>query len=277
MTNVLITGARGKTGDPLTRSLADRHGVVVRAGSSRPGLITVEGVEPTWFDWDDSTSWTCAHNADAIYLVRPDRGDTPELIEGFLRQVPTTTHVVLVSEWDAHSLGPDSWPMRIENLVTSRGHSWTIVRPGWFMQLLSDDRFFRQAVLADRELRFASHGASLAWIDARDVAEVVEHALLAPDVYAGRILEINGPEPLSAPQTAAILSEGLERTVVHREVSTDEALEGFTGFDRAELRWTYERVQRGGFAGLSDTVEEVTGHRPRTLLAFARDLANQGV
>lgn len=275
MARVLITGARGKTGEPLARSLAARDDVQVRAGSSRPDAVAIDGVRPTAFDWDDRSTWTPAvHGVDAVYLVRPDREDAPELLAALLADVPDAARVVLLSEWDAGALGADSWAMRIEDLVSASRHPSTIVRPSWFMQVLSDQRFYRDAVLVDGVLPFAAAGAEVAWIDARDIAAVVEQALL-DGTYADRTLEITGPEALSLPRTAEVLAEGLRRPVEHLEVTIDEAVEGLLGFEREELRWTLERVRRGGFAGVTDTVEQVTGRPARPLSDFARQLRGQ--
>ena len=275
MTRVLITGARGKTGEPLASSLAARADMEVRAGSTHPQSVTTGGVVATAFSWDDPTTWTsAAREVDAVYIVRPDREDAAVLVDAFLSKVPDTARVVLMSEWDAESLGADSWSMQIEDQVKTSGRSWTIVRPSWFMQMFSDERFYRNEVLGDGVLPFAAAGAEVAWIDARDIASVVETALL-DEAYAGRTLEITGPEALTLPLTAEVLAEGIRRPVVHLEVTTEEALKGYVGFERAELMWTLERLQRGGFAGVTETVQEVTGRQPRSLLDFARELGTQ--
>ena len=62
-------------------------------------------------------------------------------------------------------------------------------------------------MLGDGVVPFAAAGAEVAWIDARDIASVVETALL-DESYAGRTLEITGPEALTLPLTAEVLAEG---------------------------------------------------------------------
>ncbi|SFT57599.1 Uncharacterized conserved protein YbjT, contains NAD(P)-binding and DUF2867 domains [Geodermatophilus amargosae] len=268
MTRVLVTGVRGKTGSPLAELLAPRPGVEVLGGSSDPATVTVDGVRPTAFSWDDPSGWPAATDGvDAVYVVRPDRADAPELIGALLDRTPARAHVVLLSEQDADSVGPDGWALRAERAVRGSGRSWTILRPSWFMQVFTDPRFYRDRLVDTGELPFASGGASVAWIDARDIAAVAGRALL-DEGHAGRVYELSGPEPLSLPRTAELLSRAAGRPVVHREVSIDDAIAGTGGFERELTALTFERVQAGVFAVVTDTVHGVTGRPARTLEAF---------
>ncbi|NCT90497.1 NAD(P)H-binding protein [Cellulomonas sp. APG4] len=273
MTRVLVTGVRGKTGVPLGRMLVARQRVDVLGGSSDPAKVTIEGVRPTAFSWDDASTWAAATDGvDAVYVVRPDRADAPELIDALLTDLPAETRVVLLSERDADSMGPEGWAARTEQVVRSSGRPWTILRPSWFMQVLTDERFYLGPVVEEGELAFSSGGASLAWIDARDIAAVAEQALL-DDGHEGQVYELTGPESLTLPRVADQLSTAAGRRVTHREITIDEALEGLNGFERDLTRWTFERVHAGSFTPVTDTVEHVTGRPARTLEAFLADSA----
>ncbi|GAB3345180.1 NmrA family NAD(P)-binding protein [Modestobacter lapidis] len=271
MTRILVTGVRGKTGVPLAELLVARPGVAVLGGSSSPATVDIDGVRPTDFSWDQPSRWSAATDGiDAVYLVRPDRADAPELIGAFLAATPLPTHAVLLSERDAGQVAPDGWALRAERAVRSSGRRWTILRPSWFMQVFTDPRFYRDQLVDTGELPFASGGASVAWIDARDIAAVAERALL-DEGHAGRVYELTGPESLSLPRTAELLSRATGHPVVHREVSIGEAVAGTDGFERELSVLTFERVQAGIFTGVTDTVERVTGRPARTLQAFLAD------
>ena len=225
MTRVLITGVRGKTGAPLAQLLAARPDVDVLGGSSDPSSVTADGVRPTAFSWDDRSGWAAAtEGVDAVYLVRPDRPDTPELVAALLAELPRDARVVLLSEQDADSFAPGDWAPRVEAAVREGGHPWTILRPSWFMQVFTDPRYYAD-VLAAGQLPFAGGGATVAWIDARDIAAVAERALLDGG-HDGQVLELTGPEALTLPATAAVLSQVLGRTVRHQEISIAEAVGG---------------------------------------------------
>lgn len=272
MTRVLVTGVRGKTGAPLAELLTAR-GVEVLGGSSDPATVTLDGVRPTAFSWDDPSGWPAAVAAvDAVYLVRPDRPDAPELVGALLREVPPGARVVLLSEQDADQTGADGWAPRVERAVRGSGHAWTVLRPSWFMQVLTDPRFHLDGIAVDGELAFPSGGAAIAWIDARDIAAVAAHALL-DDGHAGRVYELTGPEAVPLPRTAELISGATGRPVAHREVPVDDAVAGMDGFDRELTVLTFDRVRDGVFAVVTDAVERVTGRPARTLEAFLADAA----
>jgi len=269
---VLVTGARAKTGAPAARQLA-AAGVDVRGGSSDPSGVRIPGVGPVRFSWDEEETWAPAlDGVDAVFLVRPDRADAPDLAARFVARTRPDTRVVLLSETAQGSYGPDDWAPRVEAAVRDSGRPWTVVRPGWFMQVLTDPRFFL-GDLAEGRLPFPSGDARLAWIDARDIAAVAVAALLDP-AHEGLTHVVSGPEALTLAETADVLSTGLGRPVRHEDVDVRTALTGIDGFDRQITEDTYARVRRGEFAEVTTTVEEVTGAPARTLAQFVADHAD---
>ncbi|GAB3855200.1 NAD(P)H-binding protein [Micromonospora andamanensis] len=269
-TRVLVTGVRGKTGLALARLLVERPSIDVLGGSSNPDSVDIGGVRPIAFSWDDPSGWSAATDGvDAMYIVRPDRADAPDLIGALLTETPTRTRIVLLSEQDADYMGTDGWAPRAERAVRDSGHAWTILRPSWFMQVFTDPRFYRDQI-AQGELPFSSGGARLAWIDARDIAAVAERALL-DEGHAGQVHELTGPEALSLPQTVELLSAAAGHPVALRELTVDEVVDGITGFERELFALTFERVRAGSFAAVTDSVERVTGRPARTLRAFLSD------
>ncbi|WBC16636.1 NAD(P)H-binding protein [Micromonospora sp. WMMA1998] len=276
VTRVLVTGARGKTGLPLAALLGARPGLEVLGGSSDPSTVDIDGVHPTAFSWDEPSGWAAAAaDVDAVYVVRPDRADAPQLVAALLSGTSTRTRVVLLSDQDGGDPGPDhpgpaGWAPRVERAVRDSGRPWTVLRPGWFMQVLTDPRFYRDQIAGAGELPFPSGDATVAWIDARDIAAVAARALL-DDGHAGRTYRISGPEALSLPHTAELLSAAAGRPVTHRDVTIEEAVAGLEGFERDLSALTFERVRAGGFAEVTDTVERVTGRPARTLRSFLAD------
>ena len=275
MSRVLVTGVRGKTGVPLAQLLVARQGVEVLGGSSDPTTVTLERVQPTAFSWDDVSTWAVATDGvDAVYVVRPDRADAPELIDALLTELPAQARVVLLSERNAEFPGGHRWAVRTEQVVRRSGRRWTVLRPSWFMQVLTDRRFFLDPVVDEGELAFPSGGVSLAWIDALDIAPAAQRALV-DDGHHAQVYELTGPESLTLPQVADQLSTAAGHRVTHREVTIDEALEGLSGFERDLTLWTFERVHAGSFTPVTDTVQRVTGRPARTLETFLADSADE--
>ena len=270
MTRILITGVRGKTGQPLAQLLAAAPGVDVLGGSSDPSSITLNGVSRTSFSWDDPSGWAAATDSvDAVYLVRPDREDAPDLITALLSETPRNARIVLLSERAADSIADGGWALRAEEAVRESGHVWTMLRPSWFMQVFTDPRFYRDEIAEHGRLAFAGGEAAVAWIDARDIAAVAERALL-DEGHEGRFYELSGPEAITLPRTAEILSVALGRPVSHVEITIADAVADMPqGFERDQFVWTLERLQIGEFSGVTDAVEQVAGHPARSLARFA--------
>lgn len=258
---------------PLAALLAARDGVEVRGGSSDPSRVDLDGVTPTAFSWDDPAGWPAAANGvDAVFVVRPDRADAPELVAALVDVLPPAARVVLLSEQDADYEGPDGWAPRVERVVRDGGRPWTILRPSWFLQVLTDPRFYREAIERDGELPFPAGEARLAWVDARDIAAVADRALVE-DGHDGRTYDVTGPEALSLPETAAVIAEATGRPVVHRDVTIEEGLAGLSGFERDLTELTFERVRAGSFTPVSDDVERVTGRPSGSLAEFLADVS----
>ncbi|GAA5140804.1 NAD(P)H-binding protein [Nocardioides marinquilinus] len=266
---VLVTGVRAKTGAPLAEILL-AEGVAVRGGSSDPATVDADGVEPVAFSWDDPGGWPVAlDGVDAVFVVRPDRPDAPDLVGRLAAATAPGTRVVLLSDLNVLADGPDGWSARTEAAVTTSGRPWTLLRPGWFMQVLTDPRFYRDDVAAGT-LPYPAGGGRLSWIDARDIAAVAARALV-DDGHDGRAYPLTGPEALTLPETAAALSEALGHPVVHRDLAPEEAAAGYTGFERDLAVATYELVAADHFAVVETGVRDVTGREPRRLEEFLAD------
>lgn len=266
---VLVTGARGKTGREVVARLREAPGVTVRAGSSQPGGVPAAATaRPVEFDWHTPATWPKAvEGAHAVYLMRPDLPDAPELIAGLVDLNPQA-HVVLLSEQGTTRLAPDHWARRVEDAVTTRAAAWTLLRPSWFHQVLTDRRFYRDGIRTHRVLSLPSGGGAIAWVDARDIAAVTVAVLRAPDRHRGRAYTLTGPEALPVAAVAAELSARLGEPVHADDPPVAQTLDGLDPWTAGILEDLYARVRRGEFGELSPAVAEVTGRPPTSMSEF---------
>lgn len=270
-TDILITGATGKTGREVAALLAGRDGVSARA-ASRSGN-DVAGVPGVRFDWQQPATWAAAvGDADRVYLVRPDLPDSPELIAAFLDAAPAVRRVVLLSEIGCGKAEPEHWERRIERAVTDRAAQWTLLRPNWFTQTLTEPQYFGETIRAQGELVLPTRGAAIAFVDTRDIAAVAVAALLE-DGHHGAAYEITGPEALTLDAVAELVGAAAGRPVraVDPPVDTYLAELGAAGYDATFVAaWgrAFGRVADGTDAQVSDAVERVTGRPPRSLRAY---------
>ncbi|MBB5937213.1 NAD(P)H-binding protein [Streptomyces zagrosensis] len=268
---VFVTGARGKTGREVVAQLAERGDTEVRGGSSQNSL------EPTTvaFDWRDQSNWYKAlDGVDAIYLGRPDVQDAPELITQLIAAAPGA-HVVLVSEQGAERVAADGWVRRVEAAVTGNASLWTILRPSWFQQVLTDPRYFLNAIRLERTIGLSTDGAPIAWADTRDIAAVAVQAIVDPATHHGKAYTVTGPEAVTTIAIAADISAAISAEVTAVIPPLSETLTGADPWLAEVVGDMFGRVHDGTFAAVSDTVEKVTGRSPRTIKEFIAEHADQ--
>ena len=265
---VLVTGVRGKTGSEVAERLAGRDGLTVRGGSSNPDRVGTAGVVPVAFDWARPDTWTDAlDGVDAIYLMRPDIEDAPERVARLVADAPRDARIVLLSEMGAQHRPPGGWFFEVERAVTTGDRPWTILRPTWFQQVFTDDRFFRSDIADRGVLAMPTGGAAVSWVDAGDIAAVAVEALTAPG-HTGAAYTISGPAALRLDEVARLIGAAIGRPVRAVDQSQADAVAGLEPWFVDVLGDVYDRVRAGRFADVTDDVERVTGRPARSLAAF---------
>jgi uncharacterized protein YbjT (DUF2867 family) len=271
---VLVTGVRGKTGRAVAEQLTAHARVTVRGGSADPARVRAAGVVPVAFDWARQGTWADAlSGVDAVYLMRPDIEDAPERVAELVDAAPGAARIVLLSEMGAEDLAADTWVSRVERAATAGAHAWTILRPSWFQQVLSDERFFRGEITDGASITLPSRGAGISWVDARDIAAVAVEALIAPG-HDGAAYALSGPAALDLTEVADLLSSATGRRVRAVDPPAADRLAGLEPWLAIVVGDMYERVAAGAFAGLSDDVLRTTGRPPRSMEAFIAEHAS---
>ena len=205
---VLVTGATGKTGRELSRVLAARSGVDVRAGVRISGAAEDAGATRVRFDWTDETTWAAAlAGADAVYLVKPKLPDVAERVGRLLTAADAAgaARVVLLSEIAAELQDEATPERRVELVVESGPLAWTILRPNWFMQDMVDSQFWLGAIRDHRRIALSTAGRPISFIDTRDIADVAAEALVVGR-HSGQAYTLTGGEAVTVVELAARLS-----------------------------------------------------------------------
>ena len=130
-------------------------------------------------------------------------------------------HVVKVTS-DA---SPDSpiarrrWHAEIEAALIASGLNYTLLRSNAYMQ-----NFLALApAIAQTDSFGSSTGAGrIGLVDARDVGAVAAAVAATPAEHVGQTYWLTGPELISYPDAAAVLSEVLGRPITYRETSFDD-------------------------------------------------------
>lgn len=269
--DVLVTGARGKTGREVAAQLAAR-GVTVRAGSRTPGASDGR-VRPVVFDWEAPATWRKAiAGVDAVYLMRPDLVDAPDRVADLVR-LNRKAHVVLLSEQGAETLSDTSWERRVELAVIEAAATWSLLRPSWFHQVLTDPRYYLDDIRDDGVLPLSSGGATIAFVDARDIAAVAVAALADPSGHEAAAYTITGPAALPVSAVAEMIASATERPIAAIDPPIEQAVAGLAPGMAEIYAGALRLVRRGGCSEVTADVHRVTGAQPRSLDAFTAEHA----
>jgi uncharacterized protein YbjT (DUF2867 family) len=138
-----------------------------------------------------------------------------------------------------------------------------------------DDAVYARAIREDDELYSGSGGRRAGFVDARDVADAAV-TVLTDDGHHGRAYDLTGPEALTYAEVAEVLATASGRPVRHVDADVDRHRAHFARSGRPDS-WTdhmlhlFVLVRAGVFDGVSDDVQRLTGHAPRSLAAYAEE------
>lgn len=275
---IFVGAATGTVGRRLVPRLTE-HGETVRAATRSPEAYDgPDEADPVLFDYLEPKTWPDAlGSADRAFLTPlPDTAAYGQL-NSFLDALATTgiEHVVFMTAMGMDQ-APDEMPLRSAELaLIDSSLDATILRPNWFAQNFTT--YWRGMIEADGVMRLPAGDGATSFVDAEDIAAVAETTLIE-DGHADEAYTLTGPEALTYHEAAEILSEAWNREVQYEPVGDEEAHRVLTanGFDAnyAEmLIGLLQDVRAGHAAPVTEAVENVTGHPPRSLKAYAEATA----
>ncbi|MFB8172329.1 SDR family oxidoreductase [Kitasatospora purpeofusca] len=221
---IVVTGATGNIGRPLTRALADA-GERVTAVSRRPGPVP-DGVRRLTADLaEPATLDGVLTEARALFLLlsgdlHGPGGAPAELVRraasaGVRRIVLLSTQGVVTRPF-----GPTRIAMRaLEDLVRASVQEWAIVRPGGFA---SNTLWWAESIRTGRLVAAPFGDVATPVVDPADIAEVAAACLLE-DRHLGGAYELTGPEVISPRGQTAALSAALGVPLRFHELTREEA------------------------------------------------------
>lgn len=275
---IVVTGATGNIGTPLTRELAEAGQRVTAV--SRHAAAVPDGVEHVVADLGEPTSLKpVLDGATALFLLLSGdlhtTGANPADIvaEAAARGV---RRVVLLSTLGVvtRPFGTTRIAMReLEDTVRESGMEWAILRPGGFA---SNALWWAESV-RERQVVAAPFGdIGVPIIDPADIAAVAAACVL-DDRHAGGAYELTGPEVVTPRQQTEAIAAALGSPVRFHELTRDEAKAGMTRNMPAELADdTLDILGSPSPAELrvSPDVQQVLGREPRTFADWvARNVA----
>ncbi|MFJ4835817.1 SDR family oxidoreductase [Streptomyces sp. NPDC088747] len=264
---IVVTGATGNVGRPLTQALANAGEQVTAV--SRHAAAMPDGVRHVRADLAEPQSLTAAlDGAKALFLLlsgdlhAPDARPT-DIID--LAAASGVRRVVLLSSQGVATrpLGPSRIAMRaLEDALKESGLDWAILRPGGFA---SNALAWAESVRTRGTVAAPFGDVGVPVVDPADIAEVAAACLL-DDRHNGGFFELTGPEVITPRQQAGAIAAALGSPVRFHELTREEAKAAMTRFVPPALADdTLDIISAPSPAELriSSDVEGVLGRAPR--------------
>jgi uncharacterized protein YbjT (DUF2867 family) len=280
--DVLVTGGTGKVGSQALKSLLANKTLKVRALVRSPAKsqwIADLGGELAQGDLDDSAALTRAmqgvHTLALITPAGPHAAEQAGRVIAIAKGAGVQK-IVRLSAIKASEDGPTDNTRQhglTERLIRESGMLHVFLRPNYFMQNLLGSL---GSIAGEGKLYAGIGDAGVALIDARDVGDALAAAVASPR-FDGLALELSGPKSIGHEAVAAEIGKALGRPVSYVAVPPEAAGEAVRAFGVDD--WTvkvivdYSRAYSKGFGDfVTDSVQSLTGHAPRDIGTFAREV-----
>jgi len=277
---ILVTGARGKTGKTLIRTLS-KTGSVCAFVHREEYVSVVKGLGADKVVVGDMRDEYAIHSvmqgAWSVYHICPNMNPDEVLIG---KLVIDAARKVGVQHFVFHSvLHPQTekmdhhWQkMRVEEMIFESGLPFTILQPALYMQNLLAGW---KSILKDDVLRVPySVNSKFSFVDLEDVAEAGKIVLTEPN-HTSAIYELAGTLPLSHVEVAEILSHALKRDIrAEKEEIRDWRLraKGMSKYAIENLVRMFEYYDQWGLIGNPNVLRWLLRREPTSLKAFIEKL-----
>jgi uncharacterized protein YbjT (DUF2867 family) len=268
---ILVTGATGNVGRPLTELLA-LDGAEVRAVTRNPQAAGLPaGVEVI-------TTVSSLRGVTSLFLnpraVGKAAGELLALArEQGVRRVVTLSAINVEDDpADQPSRYRGDFNKEVEDVVTGSGLEWVSLRSSIFGT--NTIGLWAAQIRASDVVRGPYAAAASAPIHERDLARVGAHALLTDELVGQRLL-LTGPQSLNQVEMVAIIGEALGRSLHYQEIPPEAAKQGLVqrGFP-AGFADAYLAMQAKSVGQPALTTNEVEKILDRPALSFAQWVAD---
>ncbi|MFF1461870.1 SDR family oxidoreductase [Streptomyces sp. NPDC058330] len=270
---IVVTGATGNIGRPLTRALAEAGRQVTAV--SRHKAAVPNGVRHVTADLAGPAGLKPAlDGAKALFLLLSGdlhaAGANPadiigEAADSGVRRVVLLSTLGVVTR----PLGRTRTAMRaLEDTLRESGLEWAVLRPGGFA---SNALWWAESVRAHQVVAAPFGDIGVPVIDPADIAAVAAACLLE-DRHTGGIYELTGPEVITPRRQTEAIAAALGSPVRFHELTREEAETAMTRSMPAELANDTLDILGSPTAAelrISPDVQQVLGRAPRTFADWA--------
>ena len=277
---ILITGVTGHIGNELISQLEStgQHlRVLVRDAKKVTHLDPC--IERAVGDLNDPGSLVSAmYGVERVFLVTFDTQQDMNVIEA--ARHAGVRQIVKLSTLEAtdHKIKVGKWHYEREQLIRAAGLEWTFLRPGMFMSNAIE--WWSASIKGQGSVFFpGGKKGKVAPVDPRDVAKVAALALTQSGHY-GQTYELTGNELFTIGEMVHVISQVLDKAVQYVDIPPLAAKLFMlkTGMDKelvGALMEMLASLRRNEGAIVTQTVEQLTGSRPRSFEMWCREHINE--
>jgi uncharacterized protein YbjT (DUF2867 family) len=279
--HILVTGSTGIVGREVVRALRERDlPVRVARRSLQVEAVNYDGVHPVRLDFSEPATFREAvQGCRSMFLLRPTgvsgmRRTLNRLVDA--ARESGVSHIVFLSAdgAGANLLIPHH---AVEQHLRAGPRDWTILRGGVFAQNFATH--YGRDIVERGCLYLPAGDGQVAFVDARDIGDLVAGIVAEPGVHLGRRYLLTGPAASSFEDAASWLSELLGRPIEYRPATAPGYLwhlrRGGLPLGQCAVQTALQVRLRGGRpARVDPALRELLGHRPRDLQEFLSDHAH---
>jgi uncharacterized protein YbjT (DUF2867 family) len=282
MTNtIVVTGATGTIGRRVVDGLlAERRPVVALVHSpAKAAPLEALGARTVLGSFEDSASLDRAFTgADTVVLISAANPHATEQTTTAIdiAKRSNVRKIVRISALKAALDGPTDNTRqhgRTEAALQASGLTHVILRPHLFLQNLLGSI---GTIAGEGKLYFGVGAGRMGMVDTRDVADAAVVAATT-DTFDGSTHELTGPASIDYATVASAIARGLGREVTYVPVPPAAAGEAMRALGADEWSVAVVRDYCTAYAQnwgdfTTDHVERITGHEPRSVDDFVRDV-----
>lgn len=267
-------------GAATVRALTER-GIAVRCGATDPSRsVALPDAQIVQLDlFRPATFGPAVAGAAGLFLLRPPPVSKVGPTLNALTEAAVAAgveHVVFssVAGADTNRVVPHH---RVETHLRKHAPSWTILRPGFFAQNLTDA--YRRDIVADDRIYLPAGGGRVAFIDTRDIGDVAAAVFADPGPHRGKGYTLTGPRAVTFDEVADLLTVALGRTVTYEPVSVlgyarHLRRQGLPLAQVAVQTVLHTGLRRGDAEAVDPTLPNLLGRPARTIEDYVREHAD---
>lgn len=277
---VLITGANGKTGKAVIRSLLNKKveiRVIIHRPESIPEMQNLGVEDIVVGDMHNSDQMKDAlRGIDSIYLIISNMNpQEKEIGSGIIHLCEILNVKRLIYHSVLHpqvSSMPHHWQkLQVEELLFTSSLDYTILQPAAYMQNILG---YRNSINSGIYPVPYSVDSRISLIDLQDVADVAAKVVTEPG-YSNAIYELVGTSPISQIEIANALSHHLNRPVEAKETpiqewENSEQVQKMPAYVKNTLKSMFHYYAEYGFAGNNHALTWLLNRTPTTLEQFLK-------